>query len=182
MQSSLGKVVCSLLRLIDTIALMLRGFSFIMIAASVSSIVVCAQEPRGFGDSDKLAIEQMYDRYTEAFIMRDYAKLRDYVQLPFVTFQGEVRILESMDAVLAFYRPIRDSLDQRSFDHGEVVGKRVVALAADRALLNTAYRRYRKDGSLLEEGAAAYLVSKSSGTWKVCGVMPQDPKYFGNIY
>jgi hypothetical protein len=139
-----------------------------LIAALVSSII-CAQEPRGFGDSDKLAIEQMYDRYTEAFITRDYAKLREYIQLPFVTFQAEVRVLGSLDEVLAFYRPIRDSLDQRSFDHGEVVGKRIVALAADRALLNTAYRRYRKDGSLLEEGAAAYLVSKSLAPGRFAG-------------
>jgi len=105
---------------------MLRGFASLLIAASISSIVLSAQEPRGFGDSDKLAIEQMYDRYTEAFIMRDYAKLRDYVQLPFLTFQAELRILESMDAVLAFYGPVRESLDQRSFDHGEIVGKRIV--------------------------------------------------------
>jgi hypothetical protein len=62
------------------------------------------------------------------------------------------------------------------------VEKRIVALAADRALLNTAYRRYKRDGSLLEEQAAAYLVSKSSGTWKLCGVMMQDLKYFGRIY
>jgi len=156
---------------------------FLLIAALVwSSAVLSAQEPGGFGDSDKLAIQQMYDRYSQAYVTKDYTKLREYVQAPFVVFLVELRILESVDAVTTFYRGARESLDQRGFDHGELVDKRIVALAADRALLNTAYRRYMRDGSLLEEQAAAYIVSKSSGTWKLCGVMIQDLRYFGNVY
>ena len=114
--------------------------------------------------------------------MKDYTKLREYLQAPFMVFLGELRILDSMDAVAAFYRGARESLDLRGFDHGEIVEKRIVPLAIDRALLNTAYRRYRRDGSLLEEQAAAYLVSKSSGAWRLCGVMSQDLKYFDKIY
>jgi hypothetical protein len=158
-------------------------YRFLLIAALIwSSSVLSAQEPRDFGDSDKVAIAQMYDRYSQAFVTKDYAKLREYVQAPFVLFLGELRIFESVDAVTAFYRGLRESLDQRGFDHGEIGEKRIVAFTADRALLNTHYRRYRRDGSLLEEQAVAYLVSKSSGTWKLCGLTTQDLKYFGKVY
>jgi hypothetical protein len=155
-----------------------RCFAFLLIGA----VALSAQEPRDFGNADKLAIEQMYDRYTQAFIKKDYAKILECVEAPFFSFLGDLSILESMDAVAASYRGQRESLDQRAYDHTEIVEKHIVALAADRALLNTTFRRYKKDGSLLEEGAGAYLVRKSSGIWKLRGVMRQDLKYFGKIY
>jgi hypothetical protein len=142
-----------------------------------------AQEARVFGESDKLAIEQMYDRYAQAFIKRDYSTLRECVQTPFVVFRGrELQTLESVDAVLTYYRNLRESLEQRNYDRGEIFESRITPLTADDALINKAFRRYKKDGSLLEQQAAVYLVSKSSGTWKLRGTLRQDLQYFGKFY
>ena len=170
-------------RVVETIFATAHRFSFVLIAVSTWSLaVVAAQESRGFGETDKLAIEQMFDRYVEAFVQKDYPKLLEFVEAPFLVMQGDLRSLNSTDAVLAFYREIRQNLDQRGFDHGDIVGKRIIPLAADRALLNTAYRRYNKNGSLLEERASIYLVTKSSGTWKLRSVVNQDLQYFGKVY
>jgi hypothetical protein len=62
------------------------------------------------------------------------------------------------------------------------VESRITALAADRALVNGVYRRYRKDGTVLLEASAVYLVSKASGGWKICGVFGQDLENFGKVY
>ena len=136
-----------------------------------------------FGDSDKLAIEQMYGRYLQAFIKRDYATLRECVQAPFVVFtNGDMQTLPSADAVLAYFRGQLATLDQRNYGHAEIVNTRITPLTVDSALINKAYRRYKKDGLLLEDGAAMYPVSKSSGVWKLRGLVGQESRYFGKVY
>ena len=48
---------------------MFPRFLFLVIAAVVcSSVSAPAQQARVFGESDKIAIEKMYDRYLLAFI------------------------------------------------------------------------------------------------------------------
>jgi hypothetical protein len=140
------------------------------------------QEAHGFGEADKLAIEKMYDRYAQAFIKKDYAALRECIQTPFVFLPGRGIMVESVDAVITFYRNQRESLEKQNYDHSDIVSTRITPLTADDALINVAYRRYKKDGSLLEEGAAFYPVSKSSGDWKLRGAVAQEPKYFGKVY
>ena len=64
-----------------------------------------------FGDSDKVAIEKMYDRYFQAFIKKDYATLRECVQAPFVILPVPGMTADSVDAVIAFYRNQLESLE-----------------------------------------------------------------------
>jgi hypothetical protein len=159
-----------------------RRFSTLIASVACWSVLSFAQEARVFGDSDKRAIEQMFDRYVQAFVTKDYATLQDCVQAPFVLFSDELQTLQSMDAVLAFYRNLQESLGKRGFDHGEIVQIRVIPLTADHALINAAYRRYKKDGSLLEEQSTVYPVGKASGSWKLRGAMRQELKNFGKVY
>ena len=161
---------------------MLPSYLFTLIAIAGFSFVARAQDTRLFGDADKRAIEQLYDRYGQAFIMKDYNALRECVQAPFVLFADELRTLKSVEAVLAMYQTLREALDQRGYGYSVVVETHIIPLTADSALINAAFRRYKKDGSLLEEGAAIYAVYKSSGTWKLRGAGRQHLQYFGKTY
>jgi hypothetical protein len=99
----------------------------------------------------------MYDRYFQAFIKKDYAALRECVQAPFVVLTGgKMQTLESVDAIMTFYRKQLESLERRNYDHSDIVNTRITPLTSDGALINKAHRRYKKDASLLEEGAAVY--------------------------
>jgi hypothetical protein len=150
-----------------------------------------AQATDGFGDSDKIEIEELLDRYVHAYSVKDYTKLRECLQAPFVRSSDALRIdgasaawdvMEAMDGVMAYYRKQRDALDAKGYDHSEYLKARITALSASRAFVDRIYRRYRKDGTLLEETSVIYIVSKLSGAWKVCGTMTQDLKYFGVVY
>jgi hypothetical protein len=79
---------------------------FLVIAAVVCSCVSApAQQARVFGESDRIAIEKMYDRYLLAFIKKDYAALRESFQAPFVVLAGgDMQALTSVDGVMALYR------------------------------------------------------------------------------
>ena len=134
-------------------------------------------------DADKAAIQKMYDRYAQAFIKQDYTALRENVQAPFVIAAGgSLQSLGTVDAVVEHYRKQRGALEQRGYGDAKITALKITALKADTALINASYRRFKKDGSVLEEGAAIYPVCKSSGAWKLCGAMGQDPKSFGKVY
>ena len=136
----------------------------------------------GFKDSDKAAVEELLNRYVRAYSTKDYAALRDLLQVPFVRFPEGWEVMGTLDEVMTYYRNQRDPLDKDNYDHTTFVRSRMTVLSADRVLVDRVYRRYRKDGSLLLEAAAVYVVSKSSGTWKLCGTFGHDVKEFGKIY
>jgi len=83
---------------------------------------------------------------------------------------------------MTFYKDSREPLDERNYDHSEVVETRITALTADRALVSKAFRRYAKDGTLLGEEASVYIVCKTSDAWKIRGALWQELKYFGKLY
>jgi uncharacterized membrane protein YccC len=141
-----------------------------------------AQQPARFATADKVAIDQLLDRYVQAYSAKEYAKLREQLQAPFVRFPAGWEVLNTLDEVMNFYRQQRDALDEQNYARSEFVQSRITALAADRALVDRTYRRYRRDGTLLLEAAAVYVVSKSSGTWKVCGLFPRELGDFGKVY
>jgi hypothetical protein len=48
---------------------------------------VQSQESQIFSESDILVIEQMYDRYIQAFITKDYTSIREFLQARFICFR-----------------------------------------------------------------------------------------------
>jgi hypothetical protein len=147
---------------------------------------VVGQETTRFGPSDVSAIDELFDRYNQAFSSKDYVKLRDYFQAPFLGFGNvfgrEGLNLSTMDVVMDSYRVLLEGLDAQEYERSQLVRRRITALSNDRALVNGTYRRYRKDGTVLLEAAGVYLVTKSSGTWKICGFSAQEIGEFGKVY
>jgi hypothetical protein len=135
-----------------------------------------------FDASDKSAIDQLFDRYKNAFETKDYGALKECLQAPFVGFRDPLNVVQTLDDLANIYRNERNALDERNYDHSKYTGSGIIALSADRALVNKKFRRYRKDGTVLQETAGIYVVSKSSGKWKICGFMAQDLKEFAKVY
>ena len=164
----------------------------VLIASLVCSALALPQGKASFDETQRGAIEQLFDRYSAAFSSKDYVKLREYLQSPFVRFgpsntrvetsPADWTILPSMDEVISFYRAAQDALTTQGVEQFKWGQTRIIALSADRALVNKTYRRYRKDGTLLQEAASFYVVSKSSGSWKICGILNQDLREFGKLY
>ena len=171
-----------------------------MRAVCVSVIVVgvtyaelaSGQSRVSFGTLDKTAIERLFDGYSVAFSNQDYVKLRDYVQAPFIRFGpsntraeaglGDWAVLQTMDDTIGFFRTAQDALKAQGVERFEWGQTRISALSVDRALVNKSYRRFRNDGTLVMDAASFYVVSRSSGSWKICGILNQDPREFGKTY
>jgi uncharacterized NTF2-like protein DUF6841 len=166
---------------------------FTMIVLLAYPEVASVQGPASFGPSERAAIERLFDGYGKAFSDENYGKLREYLQAPFVRFgpsntftdtdSADWVVLQAMDDVIDFFRAGRNALKTQGVDVRPDWGQtRVTVLSVDRALVNRTYRRRRKDGSLVTEAASVYVVSRSSGSWKICGIMNQDLPEFGKVY
>jgi hypothetical protein len=161
----------------------MRFASIIVVVVSLACPgLSLGQQPASFATADKIAIEELLDRYVKASSAKDYAKLREELQAPFVRFQAGWDVLETLDQAMNFYTSQREALDEQNYLRSQFVRSQITALGADQALVNRTYRRYRQDGTVLLEAAAVYVVSKSSGGWKICGLFPQDSDQIGRIY
>ena len=159
---------------------MLRSVAVGLILSVTAAIR--GEEVARFGQADASAINEMIDRYSLAFQKKDYSALPDYLGTPFIIFPSAPKPIETMEALIQHYRNVRDPLDARGYDHSKYGRTRITALAADRALVNKTYRRFKKDGTVLEENAVIYLVSKTSGSWKIYGAFSQGVPYFGAVF
>jgi|HubBroStandDraft_6_1064221.scaffolds.fasta_scaffold290897_2 hypothetical protein len=159
--------------------------SLLAVATLLFASLGIAQDAPGLSPSDKKSIEDLIVvEYMQAFIAGDYTKLRDCFQTPFIRVTGADRnVLPTLDAVIASYHANLDQLHQRGYATSKIKGAaHIWMLAPDLVLVNQAFTRYKADGSLLEEAGGFYLVSKSSGKWKIVGTIRQDPAFAGKVY
>jgi hypothetical protein len=174
----------------------MRRVGIIVVAALLGPGLSTAQQQASFEPSDKASIDQLLDEYGQAFVAKAYSKLQETLQAPFVRLGPSITVnetapgaggwvvLRTMDEVMNFFRTSRDALDKQDFlaARSQFLDSRMTVLSADRALVNRTFRRNRRDGTVLLEAGAIYVVSKSSGRWKICGLFPQDFENFGKVY
>ena len=155
---------------------------FVFASILLSSPPLRAQD--GSKDANRQEIQKAWDEYAKAFITKDYDKLRGLLQVPFVRWNDrETTSVESLDKVIENYRRTREALDHRGYKTTQAAlsDARISVLSPTRVLLNIRYRRYKTDGTVLEEGAGIYLMSKTSGNWKIQGILSQDPGEMGKV-
>lgn len=159
-----------------------RRSQIFMVALLLSSF---ARGQEDWKKSDRKDIESVLTEYTEIFSMKAYERLPDVCQTPFiqVTDRGTV-VMKTMQEVIASYRRSREALDATGYKASRVTlaDTRISVLSPTRVLVNLPYGRYKADGSLLERGSGYYILSKSSGKWRITGMLPQDPRQTGKVY
>ena len=142
-----------------------------------------AQQTPRFEDRDKAAIEELLNQYAEAFVAKDFVTLQQTIQAPFIRLAGNWDVLATIEDVIVWYRQQREALDQQNFAaRATFLDSRMTVLAPDRALVNKTFRRYRNDGTVLADMAVLYVLIKSSGKWKLSGLINQDREYFRKAY
>jgi hypothetical protein len=138
--------------------------------------------PALFEAADKTAITDLINGYFHAFTVKDYTALPNFFQAPFLTSFSQASTIGTLDEVVQRYHDIRDPLDQTDYAASKVEEMRITAVSAKSALADIHWRRYKKDGSLFNEGSEIMVVSKSSGSWKISGSVGQDLSQFGKAY
>lgn len=135
--------------------------------------------PPPYTDADTAAIQSVIHRYFAAFTAKDYGTFGEYFQAPFVGFGRDAAIVPTFEEVLKQYQSIRDPLDNADYSASKAAEIRVTPLNPARALAAVHWQRFKKDGSLLNEGAEFLIMSKTTGSWKIAGVMGQQLQFYG---
>lgn len=138
-----------------------------------------AEPPAAFTAQDSEAIKSVIRHYFQAFTAKDYAAFGDYFTAPFVLVGRQPQVLPTIEDVIRTWRGIRAPLDHTAYATSKAVEIRVIPMNSERALANIHWQRFKKDGSLLSEGAEFYFVIKRSGQWKIDGQMGQQLALFG---
>jgi len=116
----------------------------VIIVRLASSEIASPQGRVGFGPAEKTAIEQLFDGYSAAFSNKDWVKLREYLQVPYVRFgasntgvdaASDWVVLPTMDQAINFFRAAQDALARQAVERFEWGHTRITALSGDRALV-----------------------------------------------
>ena len=138
-------------------------------------------QQKALSDADREAIEAMFVSYNRALIEKNYTALREHLESPFIVIDDTSRVVSDMDTVIEGFRRRREGMDPQGYSTSTPGPALFLPLTESRVLMNRAIRHYKKDGTLLEEQANVYIVSRSSGRWRILGVMPQDPSQVGKL-
>lgn len=127
--------------------------------------------PAPFGPADRTQIETVVHAYFAAFTAKDWAGMARVFQAPFVSIGVENVTVPTVDDVVARYRGIREPLDQQDYSQSLAAEIRVTETVTNRAIADVHWKRLKKDKTLLVEFSEFLLMSKTSGSWKIAGVM-----------
>jgi hypothetical protein len=131
-----------------------------------------------FTPADAAAARAVIDRYFAAFSAKDYATFRQVFTAPYVWGGRQFTTLPTLDDVVQRYQAIRSPLEQADYSASKAVEVRIVPLSANGAFAHVHWRRLKKDGGLLNEGAEVLILAKVDGQWKLTGVVPEDLRQF----
>lgn len=135
------------------------------------------QQPM-FSEADAAAAKATIDRYFAAFSVRDYPAFRQVFTVPYLMGGRALETLPTLDAVMQRYLAVRERLDKADYASSKAAEVRLTPLGDVSALANVHWQRFKKDGSLLNEGAEILLLAKVDGAWKLTGVLPEDLRAF----
>jgi hypothetical protein len=139
--------------------------------------------PAPFAPADKAEVEKVINDYFQAFTDKNYDRVRDSFQAPFVNLSGGGSVvISTLDDAVGNYRRIRESLEGSGYAASKAVEIRITALANNGVIANIHWQRLKKDGSLLNEGSEFMIVTRESGRWKICSSIGQNLADFGKQY
>src|SRR5271155_5172069 len=113
-----------------------HGCRLLVVATLLFSSLGMGHPPPGLTPSDKKSIDDLIVDYMRAFSARDYGKLRDCFQVPFVRGTGGApEVFPTLDGVIASYHASLDLLDKRGYASSKPQGiARISILAPDQVL------------------------------------------------
>jgi hypothetical protein len=127
---------------------------------------------------ESAAIHSLVQQYFAAFTAKDYQDFSQFFAAPFLRIGKSIDLIATVPEVVRAWIAIRDPLDHTDYAASRPVQIRVTMLSGGRGMANIHWQRLRRDGTVLDEGAEFYLVTKQSGRWQIDGVMGQDLKDF----
>jgi ketosteroid isomerase-like protein len=127
-------------------------------------------------------VEAFYHAYIDAFNREDtdfFLRVFCYPNAFLTGEQGMVVNAKESD-MQRFYQNVMASIQARGWDRSAVDRLQVQAFSETLAMVTADYTRYKKDGAILEQGRACYMVRRDGDTWKMLTIAEIKPPFAGS--
>ena len=137
-----------------------------------------------FEAAENAAVRDLITSYFRAFTVKDYDGLRTIFQAPFTIWSvaAAPNVVATLNEIVMLYRGIRDPLDGTEYASSRAFRMSITPLSATSALVDVHWRREKKDGSVLEEGAEVLTVMKTSNGWRINGNIARSLSQYGKAF
>ena len=149
----------------------LLTFTIIMCAGcQVTQTYNINTPPEGAQSGSAGDIEKLVDTYVDAFIDKNYSKIDEITEVPFVFVNNDETLSYSTkESLIERYKGIRESLDNSDYSHSEVTSIDISPINDSIAKARIAYSRKDKSGEVFHKGQGVYLFRKKSNQWFLVG-------------
>ena len=108
-------------------------------------------------------VEELINDYNNAFIAKEYSKIDDLTEVPFVLVNNDKTVsFSTKKELIAEYKRIRDSLVESDYSHSEITSLEIIKLNDFISTAKMAYNRYNKSGGVFHSGEGIYLYRKKN--------------------
>jgi ketosteroid isomerase-like protein len=126
-------------------------------------------------------LEAFYKGYIDAFNREDLDHFLACFAIPYAWVTGERGLLVTTteaDHQKGFSRIMLD-IKQRGWARSGIDRLKTWALAENLGMILADYKRYKADGSILEQGRACYTARRQDQSWKIVALSEIKPPFLG---
>jgi len=140
--------------------------------------------PPTFGETEKAAVVATVNTYFQSFTVKDWDAFRNCFKPPYIMWVvgNPPNSFATLDDIVMRYQGVRAPLDMADYALSKAAGVIVRPLAPDSALAEVHWRRDKKDGSLLSEGAEILALVKTPTGWKINGNVAERLSQYGKVF
>ena len=111
----------------------------------------------------KMTVEKFINDYSNAFASKDYSKIDDLTEVPFVLGNNDKTVSFSCKKeLITEYKRIRKSLVESDYSHTEITSLEIIKLNDFISTAKMAYDRHNKSGGVFHSGEGIYLYRKKN--------------------
>ena len=122
-------------------------------------------------------VEELINDYNNAFIAKEYSKIDDLTEVPFVLVNNDKTVsFSTKEELIGEYKRIRESLVESDYSHSEITSLEIIKLNDFIFTAKMAYDRYNKSGVVFHSGEGIYLYRKKNGKLFLVGRIESSKK------
>jgi len=140
--------------------------------------------PATFGEAEKTAVIASVNAYFDAFTRKDWTAFGACFQPPYMMWAvgAPPNTFATRDDVVMRYQGVRAPLDNVDYAVSRAAQVTVRPLTLTSAMADVHWRRDKKDGSLLSEGAEILTLVKTAAGWKINGNIAERLDQYGKSF
>ena len=154
--------------------------TLIMVACSgckIGSHIAIVSAKVDSSESSIKEVEKIINDYNNAFIAKDYSKIDELTEVPFVLVNNDKTVsFSTKNELIAEFKRLREAFDESDYSHSEITSLEIIKLNDFITTAKMAYDRYNKSGGVFHSGEGIYLYRKKNGKLFLVGRIESSKK------